>query len=94
LRISGIIWLEDIVVKLEQKHEVMQHEVREVFAGRAWFRLIEKGHRPGENVYAAFGQTEAGRYLIVVFVHKKDGRALVLSAREMTQSERKTYERD
>jgi uncharacterized protein len=67
--------------------------VREVFAGRVWFHFVEKGHRLGENVYAALGQSEAGRYLIVFFVYKKDQQALILSARDMTQTERRTYER-
>jgi len=30
-----------------------------------YFRFVEKGHRSGENVYAARGQTKNGRYLIV-----------------------------
>lgn len=93
MKIAGIIWLDDIVAKLEQKHSVEQYEVKEVFANRPWFRFTEKGHRSGENVYAAFGQTGAGRYLIVFFVYKKDKRALIISAREMTQAERRTYER-
>ena len=93
MRITGIIWLEDIVEKLEQKHGVRRFEVREVLAGRVWFHFVEKGHRPGENVYAALGQSEAGRYLIVFFVYKKDQQALILSARDMTQTERRTYER-
>jgi uncharacterized DUF497 family protein len=44
-------------------------------------------------VYAALGQTENGRYLIVFFILKKDGRAIILSARDMTLSERKRYEK-
>jgi hypothetical protein len=56
-------------------------------------RLVESGQRRGEHVYAALGQTEAGRYLVVFLVHKLDGRALVLSARDMTAAERREYER-
>jgi len=92
LRIEGFIWLEDIVEKLVQKHGVQQQEVREVFANLPQFRFVEKGHRPDENVYAALGQTDAGRYLIVFFVYKKDRRALILSARDMTHAERRKYE--
>jgi hypothetical protein len=44
------------------------------------FRFVEKGHRKGENVYSAVGQTDAGRYLICFFAQKQDNRALVLSA--------------
>ncbi len=93
MKISGIIWLDDIVAKLEEKHSVEQYEVKEVLANQPWFRFTEKGHRPGENVYAAFGQTEAGRYLIVFFVHKKDKQALIISARDMSHVERRMYER-
>ena len=92
MKITDIIWLDDIVAKLEYKHAVEPGEVKEVLNNRPWFRFVEKGHRPGENVYAAFGQSEAGRYLIVYFVHKKDRRALILSTREMSHTERRTYE--
>ena len=93
MRITGLVWLDDIVQKLQQKHGVIQDEVREVFAGRPRFRLVEKGHRPGENVYTASGQTDAGRYLIVFFVYKRNRRALVLSARDMTRAERRKHGR-
>jgi uncharacterized protein len=56
-------------------------------------RFVEKGHVPGENMYAAMGQTEAGRYLIAFFIHKPDGRALILSARNMDNAEKKLYRR-
>lgn len=91
MKIEGIIWLEDIVEKLLQKHQVKQEEVRQILENRPRFRLIEKGHRVGENVYAATGQTDSGRYLVVFFVYKKDHRALIISARDMTPSERRSY---
>jgi uncharacterized DUF497 family protein len=93
MRIRGIIWLENIVDKLERKHAVKQEEVKQILDNSPYFRLIEKGHRRGENVYSAMGQTEAGRYLIVFFVLKKDNRALILSARDMTDSERRRYDK-
>ena len=57
-----IIWLEDVVEKLEQKHSVKQEEVKQIFANSPYFRFVEKGHRRGENVYSAMGRTEAGRF--------------------------------
>lgn len=92
MKIKGLVWLEEIIEKLIQKHKVNQNEVREVLANRPHFRFVEKGHHTGENVYAAMGQTNSGRYLIIFFVPKKDGRALILSARDMTKNERKRYE--
>ncbi len=93
MKITGFVWFDDVIEKLETKHSVQQDEVRELFANRPHFRRVEKGHRPGENVYSAGGQTDAGRYLIVFFVYKKNKRALILSARDMTRSERSRYER-
>ena len=91
MKITGLIWLEDLVDKIAQKHAVKQDEIRELFDNRPRFRFVEKGHRVGENVFSALGQTDAGRYLIVFFIHKKEGQALILSARDMTVSERRLY---
>jgi uncharacterized DUF497 family protein len=91
LKITSLIWLEDLVEKIALKHAVKQPEVKEALQNRPRFAFVEKGHRRGENVYSALGQTDAGRYLIVFFIHKEDGQALVLSARDMTDSERRRY---
>jgi uncharacterized DUF497 family protein len=39
------------------------------------------------------GRTDAGRCLIAFFVLKKDKRALIVSARTMTDAEKKRYEK-
>ncbi|OGQ00215.1 MAG: hypothetical protein A2Z51_05350 [Deltaproteobacteria bacterium RBG_19FT_COMBO_52_11] len=93
MKISSIILLEEIVEKISAKHHVGLDEVREVLNTASHFRFIEKGHRRGENVYAALGQTDSGRYLIIFFVHKKGNQALILTARDMTDAERKRYEK-
>jgi len=53
VKVSGLIWLADIVDKLAWKHQVQQEEVREVFRRQPKYRFVEKGHRRGENVYVA-----------------------------------------
>ena len=93
MNIEGIIWLRSVVDKLAFKHHVETYEVEELFAGKPKFRFVEKGGREGENVYMALGQTEAGRYLTALFIHKKTKEALILSARDMAQKERKMYGR-
>ena len=93
MKVIGLIWIEEIVEKLEQKHNVQQREVSEVFAYQPHFLFAEKGHRAGENVYAVLGQTHAGRYLTIFFVRKSGGQALILSAQNMTQAERRIYEK-
>jgi uncharacterized DUF497 family protein len=91
LRISGIVWLEEVVDKLQRKHGVLSEEVEEVLASRCRMRRIEAGNLQGEDLYAALGRTEAGRYLTVFFVFKSTQQALIVSAREMTRSERARY---
>lgn len=91
--IEDYIWLPDVLVKLFVKHNVTQSEVEEVFFNRPKFRFVESGYRKGEDVYSASGQTDAGRYLIVLFIHKENNLALILSARDMDQKERRRYER-
>jgi len=93
VNIDGFVWLEDIVEKLWQKHHVEENEVEEIFDNSPYFRFVENGHREGENVYAALGQTNGGRYLIVFFVLKQNRHALIVSARDMMASERRQYER-
>ncbi len=92
MQIRGLVWYSDVIEKLETKHKVKPGEVREILNGNPRFRFVEKGHRRGENVYSASGQTQSGRHLIVFFVYKKDKQALILSAREMDDKERKRYE--
>jgi hypothetical protein len=90
---DNFIWLPEIIEKLLEKHDVQSDEVEEVFElGPRYFRG-PKGKRRGEDVYYVFGQTVSGRYLIIVYIKKKDGRALILSAREMTTAERQRYQR-
>jgi uncharacterized DUF497 family protein len=91
--VADIIWLPQVVDKLEWKHQVSPAEVEQVVFGRPLFRKVQKGNVPGEDVYAALGQTEAGRYLVVFFVYKHTREALILSARDMDGRERKQYER-
>lgn len=91
MKVTGIIWLRDVVDKLVWKHNVTTDEAEEIFDSTPRYRFIESGDVEGEDIYAALGQTEAGRYLTVYFVHKKTGEALIISARDMTRKERKTY---
>jgi hypothetical protein len=92
MKIVEIAWLQEVEEKCVRKHRVMPHEVEEVFRGNARFNFVEKGFRRGEDLYVARGRTKSGRYLMVYFIEKKDGSALVLSARPMTQRERRSYE--
>ncbi len=99
MRIDSFIWLDTIIEKLDVKHQVEPEEVEEALRNRPKFRFVEKGDRLGEDVYMALSQTEAGRYLTTLFIYKpvskeqKTAQALILSARDMVDKERKMYGR-
>ena len=78
---------------IESKHHCPPTDVEEVFANKPKVKKMHRGHFCGEDVYRAFGQTEAGRYLTVFFIHKRTNKALILSARDMDEKERKSYAR-
>jgi uncharacterized protein len=83
--------LQKIVDKLETRHKLSPEEIEEVFTNRPEFRFIEDGDIAGEDVYAAYGQTDAGRYVTTIFILKPRGRALIITARDMDRKERKQY---
>jgi len=91
MKISDIVWLVQLLEKIERKHGVSAEEVEEVFDNRPRFRRVETGDVTGENLYRALGQTDGGRYLVVFFIYKGRGRALVISARDASPKERKAY---
>jgi len=91
MRLYEVIWKEVFVDKLERKHRVMPDEVEQVLFSKPFIRRAEKGRVPGEDVYVAYGQTTAGRYLVVFFILKYQTAALPISARGMTQAERRYY---
>lgn len=94
IHIERIVCPAHIEDKLASKHRVALNEVRQVLLGRPRFRFGERGHTPGEDVYGAFGQSYGGRYLVVFFVYKPTTEtAIVISARDMTQTERRRYAR-
>lgn len=90
--ITKIIWKDQFVEKLAWKHGVSTAEVEETLHADPHLRKMGKGNVKGENVYAAYGQTEAGRYLVVIYIRKPKGVILPISARDMDDSERKYYE--
>ena len=93
MTIREIIWLDQIVEKLAVKHAVETYEVEEALEGKPKIRFVEKGERKNENVYIALGQTDAGRYLSILFIYKQNHDALILSARDMAFKEKRLYGR-
>ncbi|MCG6536658.1 MAG: hypothetical protein L7F78_18615, partial [Syntrophales bacterium LBB04] len=93
IKIDDLIWLDSIVDKLAWKHNVMTSEVEEVLIGPCRIYKKEAGKVEGEHLYNALGQTRHGRYLSIFFIRKLEGKALVITARDMNRKERDRYEK-
>ena len=93
MNIQDIIWLEAVEDKIFKKHHVQTAEAEEALMSNPHVRFMERGHRPGEDLYAAFGQTDGGRYLAVYFILKNKRTALIVTARDMTRKEIRSYGR-
>ena len=94
MQIDYIICPENIENKLESKHHVTLREARQVLLSKPRIRFAEKGYTEGNDVYVAFGQTFGGRYLAVFFVQKPETKtAIIISSRDMSAKERKSYGR-
>lgn len=86
LRIEALEIDYHILDKIESKHGVAFWEVEDAC-------LYSKRHvrRGREGLYKLFGQTDSGRYLLVVLVNQERGRWKVVTARDMTNTERRLY---
>ena len=94
MRIDYIGCPDNITDKLAVKHHMTVREARQVLLNQPRIRFAEHGYTAGEDVYAAFGQTFAGRYVVVFFVHKPTtATAVIISARDMSPKERRAYGR-
>ena len=92
MRLYEVIWKDKFVNKIESKHNVIAEEIEQILFSNPHIRRAEKGSIKGENLYVAYGQTEGGRYLVVFFIYKYNKAALPISARDMTNLERRYYE--
>jgi uncharacterized DUF497 family protein len=83
-----ITWNEASEDHIAQRHNVLPQEVEQVFYGHPRRQV------PGKNgTTLLYGQTDAGRYLLVVTAPSNDGGTFIVTAREMTDTERKTFQK-
>jgi uncharacterized DUF497 family protein len=73
--------------KLVERHGVMPEEAEECFFNR---HVIKKA---GKNIYYLYGQTDAGRYLFLVYELKSKSTVRIYSGRNMTTDERGKFKR-
>ena len=75
------------------KHGVHASECEQVFFNEPLLILDDAKHSVAEERFAAFGQTDQGRRLVVVYA-RRAGLLRVISARDMNRREREFYEHE
>ncbi|MAE70556.1 MAG: hypothetical protein CME06_08825 [Gemmatimonadetes bacterium] len=85
-------WDEGNATKNWERHEVTQAECEEVFFLEPLLVSADPAHSQAEARFYALGQTLESRRLFVVFTIRGE-RIRVISARNMSRRERRTYER-
>ena len=85
MRISEFEWDDANMLHLALGHGIEPEEAEEVFAVSPLFRRTKRGH------YAAFGRTQSGRLLVIVFEMKGGGIARIITGWDMDSAERRYY---
>lgn len=90
-RFAGFQWDGGNINKNFVKHNIQNWECEQVFFNKPILVLEDLGHSVAENRWAAFGRTDLGRLLVVIFT-KRGSLLRVISARDMNGKEKKFYE--
>jgi uncharacterized DUF497 family protein len=90
---AGFQWDKGNAEKSLTAHQVENWECEQVFFNEPLVILDDPGHSHGEKRWAAFGITDAGRSLVVIFTMR--GQLLrVISAGDTNKKERGFYENE
>lgn len=84
-------WDEEKAASNLDKHGVSFEEAATVFSDPLYIDFYDPDHSIDEHRYLIMGQSTGGRLLIVSYTERNEV-ARLISARELTLSERKTYE--
>ena len=88
MQVHEFIWPDDRIDHIA-RHGVTPEEVEEACFGTA---LIQRARSGGDNpVYYILGQTASGRHLFCVVIQFPDGKGYPITARPMTDKERRRY---
>lgn len=90
MKVRQIVWPEDRVDHIA-RHGISPEEFEEACFGNP---LVYRGKSEGPNpVYYVLGVTNAGRYLFCVLIRFPDGKGFPVTARDMTENEKRRYKR-
>ena len=90
MRIHGFIWPQERIEHIA-RHSVSPDEFEQVCFGKS---LVLRARSQGDHpVYYVLGQTAYGRHLFAVVIVFTDGKGYPVTARAMTDKERRHYQR-
>ena len=84
-------WDENKAVKNLAKHGVSFAEAKTIFDDPLYVDFYDQDHSEDEERYLIVGESNRGRLLIVSYTERRES-IWIISAREVTQSEREAYE--
>jgi uncharacterized DUF497 family protein len=87
MRIADFEWDDGNVLHLALGHGIDTQEAEEVFAVSPCYKKTRGGH------YVAFGPTQAGRLLVIVFERKPGATVRPITGWDMNDAERRYFER-
>jgi len=87
---SGFQWDNGNSDKNLIKHNVENWECEQVFFNRPLLVLDDPKHSVSEKRWAAFGKTDADRFLVIIFT-ERNNLIRIISVRDMSKRERKFY---
>jgi hypothetical protein len=90
--ITEFDWDAGNIDKNELKHDVKWLECEQIFFNKPLLFFKDTVHSIAEERYYAYGKTDTGRLLTIVFTLRKN-KIRVISAREMSENERSNYEK-
>jgi uncharacterized DUF497 family protein len=84
-------WDENKAVKNLAKHGVSFAEAKTIFDDPMYVDFYDLDHSEDEECYLIVGESNRGRLLIVSYTERRES-IRIISAREVTKSEREAYE--
>ncbi|MBW1650041.1 MAG: BrnT family toxin [Deltaproteobacteria bacterium] len=89
-QLTGFQWDVGNINKNLIKHNVENRECEQIFFNSPLVILDDLKHSIAEKRQAAFGKTDKGRLLVIIFT-ERDSLIRVISARDMNRKERSFY---
>ena len=85
-------WDKGNIAKNWEKHKVHPSECEDIFFNKGTlFVESDSKHSIIEQRYSAFGKTDIGRLIAVVFTIRNNNKIRIISARDMNKKEKRIY---